>query len=126
MTTTSSQWQPMMRVLFWFAVLVVTVLSLLPVSELPPIASSLWDKAQHALGFLMLAVLATAAYPAMPGWRWAVGLLAFGIGIEFAQSLLGWRQGDGLDVLANGLGIAAGLGLRRWIAALARRLQAGT
>ena len=109
-------WRSMARAAFWLSVLAVTVLSLLPVSELPPIALDLWDKAQHALGFLWLALLAAAAYPSMPPWRWSAGLLLFGVGIEVAQAALGWRQGDVLDVLADAIGILLGWGLHRWLA----------
>jgi hypothetical protein len=35
--------------------------------------------------------------------------------IELAQSATGWRQGDGLDLLADGAGIALGTGLLLFI-----------
>ncbi len=45
-------------------------------------------------------------------WRLALGLFALGVGMEIAQSTMGWgRQGDLLDAAANSLGIAIGLGL---------------
>ena len=65
-----------------------------------------WDKAQHALGFAILYVLGSIAYP---GWRLSgllAGLLTFGIGIELAQYAVGWRFADIYDVLADATGLA--------------------
>lgn len=48
---------------FWALLLAVVVLSLLPTDYLPPQAFSLWDKAQHTLGFVALGGLGLLAYP---------------------------------------------------------------
>ncbi len=94
----------LVQVAFWGACLVVGVLSLLPVDELPPMALSIWDKAQHALGFLGLAVLGLWGYgQRRPSIVW--GLLAYGALIEVAQAATGWRTGDVLDWLADATGI---------------------
>ncbi len=95
-------------VAFWALVVLTTVMSLLPNEQVP---SSLvfWDKAQHTLGFVALAVLGLLAYPlAVP--KVLIGLLLFGAGIECAQALTGWRQGDVLDWMADAVGIALGAG----------------
>lgn len=90
---------------FWLLCAAVAVLSLLPVEQLPPQTLDIWDKAQHAVGFMMLAVTGLAAYPRQ--YRpLAWGLLVFGMAIELAQSLTTWRQGDVLDWLADAIGIA--------------------
>ena len=44
---------------------------------------------------------------------YAVGFVAMGIGLEFLQGTLGYRQADVLDMVANTLGIAAGWGAAR-------------
>ena len=98
----------MKKVLFWLSLLTLSTLSLLPSGYLPPQAFSLWDKAQHALGFAGLTVLALWAYPGaarkIPWW-----LLIHGAAIELAQAATGWRQGDWLDWLADAIGILAGM-----------------
>ena len=69
----------------------------LPVSQI--------DKAQHLAAYALLAAL---AYLACRGrsWRAALGLLALGVGIEFAQAAGGvGREGSVLDVAANTGGV---------------------
>lgn len=94
---------------FWFSVVVVTVLSLLPVAYLPPQTFNIWDKAQHAGGFLVLTLLGRAAYLDGSLARLGTGLLLYGAAIEMAQAATGWRTGDVLDLLADGVGIFAAL-----------------
>lgn len=96
------------RSVFWLSLIVVAVLSLLPVDFLPPQTLNVWDKAQHALAFACLALLGLQPYPTRP-WRLALWLLAYGGAIEILQSVTGWRYGDWLDWLADGLGIATGV-----------------
>jgi len=95
------------RAAFWTLVLVTVWLSLVPVHQLPT-DFHFWDKAQHALGFAALAVLGRMAYPAHLR-ALVFGLLLFGAGIECAQWLTGWRQGDWADWLADCIGLAAGI-----------------
>jgi VanZ family protein len=97
----------MSALLFWSALAAVVLLSLTPVAHLPPQAFDVWDKAQHALGFAVLAFLGGAAYPARLSLVW-VGLLLLGAAIELAQSATGWRQGDVLDGLADAVGVSVG------------------
>lgn len=94
-----------LRVAFGLACLAVAVLSLLPVEQLPPGVFDWWDKAQHASGFLVLAVLGLLGYPGMLG-RVVLCLLGFGAAIEFAQAATGWRYGDWQDWLADAVGVA--------------------
>lgn len=97
------------RLAFWGALTVVVVMSLLPGALLPNVFS-FWDKAQHALGFFGLTLLALWAYPKLPLPYVGLGLLVAGGAIELAQSATGWRHGDWLDLLANAVGITAALG----------------
>jgi len=107
------------KITFWCALAVVVVMSLLP-GALLPTAFSFWDKAQHALGFFGLTVLALWAYPTIRLQHIGMGLLVAGGAIELTQSVTGWRYGDWLDMLANAVGITAALGAGR----LVQRLSA--
>jgi VanZ family protein len=99
-----------MRILFrssfWLLVLVTLWLSLIPVDQVPTVFS-FWDKAQHAFGFAVLGFLGLLAYPGLIRVV-LVGLALFGIGIECAQWLTGWRYGDWQDWIADCVGIAIG------------------
>jgi VanZ family protein len=95
------------RLGFWALAACVVVLSLLPGHALPPLAFSLWDKAQHALAFTALATLGLHAYPRYAP-RVLVGLLVLGGGIELAQAATGWRHGEWADGLADAVGLALG------------------
>ena len=92
---------------FWGCTVAVVVLSLTPVAHLPPQVFDVWDKAQHAFGFAVLAVLGLLAYPAHTR-AVLVGLLVLGAAIEWAQSATGWRYGDVLDWLADAVGVGLG------------------
>lgn len=97
---------PLARCFFYGALAAITVLALIPATEVP--ASTGWDKADHWLGFFTLAFLGAHAYPQNSFWRRiAVGLLIYGIGIEFAQWCTPDRQADWRDVVADAIGIAA-------------------
>ena len=49
----------------------------------------------------------------------ALGLIGFGIAIEFAQEQTGYRQFEVADMVADGIGVAMGLALR-WVCCWAR------
>lgn len=100
------------QTIFWVAVVIVTVMSLLPGAYLPPVAFSVWDKAQHALGFLMLGVLGLRSYPKDSNGV-VFGLLIYGAAIEMVQAATGWRYGDWQDWIANAVGVATAYGLWR-------------
>lgn len=102
------------RLLFWLCALAVMVLSLLPPST--PLPTTGWDKTNHLLAFSVLAVLGLRAWPARR-WRVLVGLVVYGALIEVLQGMSGDREPSWLDLLADTIGIALGLGVE---AALAR------
>ncbi|WP_372659998.1 VanZ family protein [Hydrogenophaga sp.] len=104
----------MKKTAFWFCLLTVGVLSLLPTEYLPRQTFNIWDKAQHALGFAALAALCLNAYPRHKPYQLALGLLVFGAAIECAQAATGWRHGEWLDLLADGIGIAFGMLVWTW------------
>ncbi|OBS31679.1 MULTISPECIES: hypothetical protein [Tepidimonas] len=106
----SARWG-LARLAFAAALLAVTVLSLLPPRHLPQVAVDVWDKAQHALAYAGLALLAWAGWPRAPWAVVAAALLAHGAAVELAQQASGWRQGDPLDWLADAVGVGMGWGL---------------
>ena len=89
----------------------ITWLALTPAP--PPQADTGWDKANHALAFAVLAVLARLAQgpgprPARTAWT-AASLLAYGAAIELLQAQRPPRSGEWSDLLADAAGIVAGL-----------------
>jgi VanZ family protein len=100
------------RFAFLLCLAVVLVLALLPPRVLIP--STLWDKANHFLAFVTLAVLGLRSYPARARpVLWA--LLAYGALIEVLQALTGYRSAEWLDLLADGVGLTAGWQLMSWL-----------
>ncbi|MGN6112089.1 MAG: VanZ family protein [Luteimonas sp.] len=90
-------------------VTVLVVVCLLPSPDLPNLKVS--DKLEHALAF---ALLSGSAVQLFERWRAllfvAFGLLALGIGIELAQAAFTTtRAMESADVVADGIGIVAGL-----------------
>jgi len=73
-----------------------------------------WDKANHALAFLVLTVLTGLGWPRLSRlWLVALMLMAGGA-VELIQGLdvIG-RDADAMDVVADGVGILAGLAILR-------------
>lgn len=89
--------------LFWICAVAVALLSVLPGEDIPGVFV-FWDKAQHSLAFLVLALLGCWAYPGRV-LNLFLGLLMFGAGIEVGQSFLSWRNGDVFDFVADALGV---------------------
>ena len=83
----------------------VAVGSLTPTPYLPPEAFDIWDKAEHAVAFAVMAGLGLLSYPAYAR-NVGLGLVAYGALIEVLQSLTGWRVGDWQDWLADCIGLA--------------------
>jgi VanZ family protein len=106
--------KPLRRRNAWLAlwlsgVTVLVVVCLLPGPDLPKLPIS--DKLEHALAF---ALLSASAVQLFERWRAllvvGVGLLALGIGIEFAQGVFtSTRAMEFGDVVADAAGIVSGL-----------------
>lgn len=108
------------RLLLWTLVAGVTWLA---VSPRPPASADLgWDKLNHASAFIALAFCACQAH-AGARWRSMAALLAYGVLIELLQSQVPNRSADPVDVLADALGIALGVGLATLAGSLLARLQ---
>jgi VanZ family protein len=84
------------------------------------------DKLLHLAAFATLTTVAGLSWPATPVRHFgvALGLLTYGVWIEWVQSGLPQRQADGLDVLADAIGIALGFIVLRWILAVAHAAPA--
>jgi VanZ family protein len=86
------------------ALVTISVLALIPQQALP--VTTLWDKADHALAFLVLGLLARRAFPGLRYWQAiAPALLAYGVTIELLQVLTATRVGSAADVVANLAGL---------------------
>ena len=105
-----------LKVLFWMSFVAINILALSPAPYLPPLEIfNWWDKAQHAIAFATLAVLAVLAYPEALKRRIAFLLIVQGVLIEVLQYFSGYRYGDWQDALADGVGVLLGLGLVAWL-----------
>lgn len=103
-----------LKILFWASFVSLNVLALSPAPYLPPLdIFNWWDKAQHAIGFGTLTVLAVLAYPEVSKLRIAILLMALGVLIEVLQYFSGYRFGDWQDAVADGVGVWVGLALAR-------------
>ena len=109
------------RALLALLLVAITYLALVP--NPPQGVNTGWDKSNHALAFGSLAFASVWALWPQPRqwWLLTVALLAYGGGIEIAQTLLPPRSGEWLDLLADSVGISLGL-LAAWpLTAIAAR-----
>jgi VanZ family protein len=93
------------RLAFGVALLAVAWTSLLPPDDLPQ-DLGVSDKAAHALAYAALGVLAV-----LSGLRWLpaiVVVVAFGLVVEIAQGVSGYRSFEWADLLADAVGAAVG------------------
>ena len=101
------------KALFWLCFVAVNSLALSPAPYLPPDLFNWWDKAQHAIAFGVLAVLAVLAYQEASRLRIALLLIGQGVLIELLQYYGGYRFGDWQDAVADGVGVLLGLAMVR-------------
>lgn len=102
----------LMRCVFWFAVVLIGTLAMTPTAYLQDSIFNWWDKAQYVLAFALLMWLGLLAYPLARGQLLA-GLLLYGLCIELAQHLSGWRVGDWRDAIADAAGVCVVWALKR-------------
>ncbi len=94
------------RILWGMSAAVVAVLSLLPPDDLPS-DLGLSDKLLHVLGYAVLGALGV-----LSGARWPWALLAvvgYGLALEGAQGLLGYRSFEWADLVADAAGAVVGV-----------------
>lgn len=114
-------------VLWGLAIAMVVALSLTPP---PPVAVPRgFDKLEHLLGYALLSAGAVLVFARRGTQRAAaLGLVAMGIALEFAQAALTQtRVADAADAAANALGVALGFALSytraaEWLERFDRRL----
>jgi VanZ family protein len=113
--------------LFGLAVAVLLFLCLAPTDELPK--EHLWDKAEHAVAWLVLTGLGLALSPKQPV-RIALFAIGLGAAVEILQATMGFgRDGDWRDLAADSLGVGVALlvwaAFRRHLGKIALREGAG-
>jgi hypothetical protein len=82
----------------------ITVLALLPIEHLQLPLFNWWDKAQHALAFVVLTSGALLLWPGT-SVRVVIGMIAYGASIELAQWAVGWRFAEWADLAADTVGV---------------------
>lgn len=93
------------RILWAAASLAIAWTSLLPPDDLPS-GFGLSDKLLHLLGYAVLGVLAVLSGLR---WPWAItAVVGFGLVMEAAQGLLGYRSFEWADLGADAIGAVAG------------------
>ena len=104
----------LMRLGWYLAMVAVTVLALLPIEHLQLPVFDWWDKAQHALAFVVLTGWALLLWP-HAATHVALSMLAYGAGLEVAQWAVGWRFAEWADLAADAVGVFVAWGLDRWL-----------
>lgn len=78
---------------------------------MPEMQQTKWltDKSLHGLTFAFLTVWFSGQYARRSYWHLALGMLAFGGLIEVCQRMLTYRSAEAMDLVADAIGVAAGL-----------------
>lgn len=79
-----------------------------------PIPASSWDKLNHLVAFIELAILARLSWPQLKPAYAGLAMLAYGMAIEIIQAPLAYREFSMLDLVADGVGVLIGLTLMLW------------
>ena len=79
----------------------------MPTIYLPSELFVWWDKAQHVIAFFFLSILGILAHQKFMD-KIVIGLFLYGGLIEILQWVTGWRSGEFIDWLADGMGIMLG------------------
>ena len=95
---------PFVRALFFLVLIGATYLFFAPAELVSSEIFNWWDKAQHAVAFSTLTLLAMFAY--YPNWK-IIGfaLILYGGAVELVQSFTTWRSGDIADWGADCFGV---------------------
>jgi hypothetical protein len=104
--------RPLRYSTIWLAGGVILVAAVIFGSLLPSVSAPLGnDKLTHLGAYLALAIWFGGVYrPARYPWV-AAGLLLLGGGIELAQGMLSYRSMELKDMMANAVGVVAGIAL---------------
>ncbi len=108
------------RGLFYAGVIAVIWVSVVPADAL--VETGIWDKAEHAGAYALLALFGYVAYRSTTQRnRLSVSLVALGIALECVQTQVPGRVGDLGDALANTIGVVVIYITYRTVAALGIR-----
>ena len=109
------------QAIFVVALIVVAWQSLVPSDDV--LVRTEYDKAGHALVYAVLGALAAFAMKrprVLPAW---IGVVAFGLALEIAQDVSGYRSFEVVDLIADAFGSVIGAGI---VVQIARRRERGT
>lgn len=109
MRTSDYRYFSVWRAVGWLLVAAITVFSLTPQ---PPEIGGLQinDKLGHSIAYAIGMGWFAALYPSMRHRaRYAVFFIVLGIALEFAQSFTPTREFELWDIVADGIGVAAGV-----------------
>ncbi|MGH8187290.1 MAG: VanZ family protein [Steroidobacteraceae bacterium] len=111
----------------WLLVFLATIASIVPLRNVPK-PPGVTDKMEHAVAYGLLAIWFAGIYPRSRYVMIGIGLFLMGIAIEWAQSAMQLgRESDFRDVVANSIGIVAGLTLALiWLGGWAQRVEGWT
>lgn len=77
------------------------------------VVSGMWDKSNHFIAFFTLYILLSFSYPKMKLFMKVFYLMLFAIHIEILQHFIEGRFFSLMDVVADSIGIAIGIGVLR-------------
>lgn len=111
----------------WILIVLSVIVSIVPAQHLPQ-PPGISDKAEHLVAYALLSLWFAGIYPRSRYIAIAVGLFVMGIAIEWVQGAMNLgRQADLRDVIANSVGICAGLVLAlAWLGGWAQRVEVWT
>lgn len=99
----------------WLMVALVVFVSLAPLD--PDTDLGVSDHTGHLIAYFTLMIWFGGIYRPGCHVRVAILLVSLGLSLEALQGLMGFRAVEAKDVAANVIGIAAGYGVLRWLAA---------
>ncbi len=106
-------WRPLRYRRVWLALGLLGILAVLVVCLVPTVPGPTFsgaDKLEHLLTWFVVTAWFAALLERRAYWALAIVLVALGVGIELAQHWMALgRAGDWRDVVANSLGVGAGL-----------------
>ena len=97
------EWSWLFKIAFYMAIFIGCYMAFTPVDG--GIQAKLNDKALHALGFFVMAIIAQLAHPKTGFFILTLGLASFGLAIELVQAYLPYRSFSLLDWGADVLGV---------------------
>jgi len=102
-----AQYSRSIRIVFWVALIGSYIAAILP-QEIAPTIGNLSDKTLHFITFALLGLLLMLSYR-IKWWQGSFYLLFYAVFIELTQYCTPTRCAEGLDVVADAIGIVIGL-----------------